>query len=610
VPFLFNILFTLVSHGVGSAFQRTLIFNHPDAQADPWLWSFIHAVGVLIASVGMLLFWKITEESQQEKDALARRLAQTEIGRRQFTSDLLVNLARRNQGMLYRQLDIINQLEESERDPDALAELFKLDHLATRIRRNAESLLVLSGEQPTRTWSEPVPLRDVLRAAVAETEDLERVVIAVDEHLAVSGHTVTDLTHLVAELAENAVRYSPPDTSVTIRTRPDRTTPGGQVLTVEDWGVGMPPDDLAAANELLSEPPEVDLSVSQRLGFHVVARLAARHDIRVSLTPTPGSGVTAVVVLPPEMFATTPATFAGALPTRQPAQHVLVPDRAAWTGPTRSAPDVRRTGHRANGHANGHGPAVVPAPRPSTGALARAVIDGQMPPRPEAAAAASAGHGFGPDWSGWWAGPAAERGAAGRGPERAAPPPAQPSPPPRPDPGASGARPRAPCASASRRRTSCPSCASRPPARRAQPVPTRDPRTPPRPPPRCRGTRRAARRPRPRPRTATTGRGGGRDRDIARLARGRVRPAHPWRGAGRRRLGRRAAARDDARDARRAGRPALRGRVRAGEPRPRHRPPARFRTGQPDDPRTGRGLPVRHRDQPGRHSRRARRAAL
>ncbi|OLT13830.1 hypothetical protein BJF78_20975 [Pseudonocardia sp. CNS-139] len=134
VPFLFNILFTVVSHGFGSAFQQTLIFNHPAAQQNPWLWSVLHAVGVLFASVGMLLFWRITEESQQEKDSLARQLAQTEIGRRQFTSDLLVNLARRNQSMLYRQLDIINQLEESERDPDALAELFKLDHLATRIR--------------------------------------------------------------------------------------------------------------------------------------------------------------------------------------------------------------------------------------------------------------------------------------------------------------------------------------------------------------------------------------------------------------------------------------------------------------------------------------------
>ncbi len=106
--------------------------------------------------------------------------------------------------MLYRQLDIINQLEEKESDPDALAELFRLDHLASRVRRNAESLLVLSGEQPTRVWSAPGPLRDVVRAAIAETEDLERVVFAIDEKLAVTGHTVTDLTHLIAELTENA----------------------------------------------------------------------------------------------------------------------------------------------------------------------------------------------------------------------------------------------------------------------------------------------------------------------------------------------------------------------------------------------------------------------
>ena len=138
----------------------------------------------------MVLFWRVTEESQEEKDRLSLTSCRdTEIGRRQFTSDLLANLARRNQSLLYRQLDIINQLEESEEDPDALAELFRLDHLATRVRRNAENLLVLSGEQPPRTWSEPVPLRDVLRAAIAETEDLYRVVIVVDEQT--GGHPGT-----------------------------------------------------------------------------------------------------------------------------------------------------------------------------------------------------------------------------------------------------------------------------------------------------------------------------------------------------------------------------------------------------------------------------------
>jgi signal transduction histidine kinase len=306
VPFLFNVVFTVASHGVGSAWQQTLIFNHTPAQANPWLWSLIHGVAVLVACVGMALFWRVTEDSQREKDVLAQQLADAEINRRQFASDLLVNLARRNQSMLYRQLEIINQLEESEQDPDALAELFKLDHLATRVQRNAESLLVLSGEQPARVWREPVALRDVVRAAIAETEDFERVSVLIDDRPAIAGHSVTDVTHLIAELTENAVRFSPPDTLVRIRMRPDRHCPGGQLLVVEDWGVGMPAADLAAANTILSEAVDVDLSVAQRLGFHVVARLSARHRIRVTISPTPGSGTTAVVALPAELFEGNP----------------------------------------------------------------------------------------------------------------------------------------------------------------------------------------------------------------------------------------------------------------------------------------------------------------
>jgi signal transduction histidine kinase len=302
VPFLFNVLFTVISHGVGSVWQQTLIFNHVPAQANPWLWSLIHGVAVLLACVGMALFWRVTEDSQREKDALQHQLAEAEINRRQFASDLLVNLARRNQSMLYRQMEIINQLEELEQDPDALAELFKLDHLATRVQRNAESLLVLSGEQPARVWREPVTLRDVVRAAIAETEDFERVSVLIDDRPAIAGHTVTDVTHLIAELTENAVRFSPPDSLVRIRMRPDRQHPGGELLVIEDWGVGMTADDLAAANTILSEAIDVDLSVAQRLGFHVVARLSARHGIRVSLSPTPGSGTTAVVALPVELF--------------------------------------------------------------------------------------------------------------------------------------------------------------------------------------------------------------------------------------------------------------------------------------------------------------------
>jgi signal transduction histidine kinase len=311
VPFLWNIVFTVFSHGIGSVLNTHMIFNHMAGQTSPWLWSVIHGVAVLAACVGMVLFWRVTEDEQRQREALAKQLADAELSqrlsdaehdRRRFTSELLVNLARRNQGMLYRQLDIINQLEEKEQDPDALAELFRLDHLATRVRRNAESLLVLSDDQPARVWSGPVAMHEIVQAAIAETEHLDRVVFNVDEQLAVVGHAVADLTHLLAELIENAVRFSPPEANVTIRTRPYLRAAGAQLLTIEDWGVGMPPADLAAANELLRHRGELEVSV-ERLGFHVVSRLARRHDIEVSLTPTPGCGITAVVMLPARLFA-------------------------------------------------------------------------------------------------------------------------------------------------------------------------------------------------------------------------------------------------------------------------------------------------------------------
>ncbi len=366
-PLLFNIVFTVISHGIGSAWQQSLIFDHPAGQSNPWLWSAIHGVAVLLACAGMIIFWRFTEDAQREKDTLARRLADSEINRRQFTSDLLTNLARRNQSLLHRQLEIINQLEESERDPDALADLFALDHIATRVRRNAENLLVLSGEQPPRTWSDPVPLRDVLRAAIAETENLERVVFVVDEQSAVVGHTVIDLTHLLAELTENAVRFSPPDATVTVRSRPDRGRPGGRLITIEDWGVGIPAEQLEEANALLATPPDVDLSVSQRLGFHVVARLAARHGIKVALSVTPGSGTTALVSLPPSLFA--PLHLSAAMATSGFATAGVA---AAPASPFRQGADQRLTRRAAA--------RVEDRTAPET-------------PRPVADP---------PDWSGWW----------------------------------------------------------------------------------------------------------------------------------------------------------------------------------------------------------------
>ena len=397
VPFLWNVAFTTISHGIGTIWLGGQIFNHPAAQAHPWLWSFVHGVAVLFACIGMVIFWRVTEDEQTKKEELGRQLitADAEIGRRKFTSEMLVNLARRNQSMLYRQLDIINELENREQDPDALADLFRLDHLATRVRRNAESLLVLAGQQAPRTWSEPVPLRDVIRAAIAETEDLDRVVFAVDDRIAVSGTAIADLTHLLAELTENAVRFSPPATAVTIRVRPNRRDEGGHLLTVEDWGVGMPADDLAEANQLLAHPGDLDLAVAQRLGFHVVARLAARHRIAVSLTATPGSGITAVAVLPASLFTqTAPPGAIAPLPgaTAFDARQTNAADRF---GP--SVVDVQdHSGHRQVG--------------PNSGTPSNVA---SMPPGP---AFPQDNGPTGPDgrWRGWWS-PETQAAADGPG---------------------------------------------------------------------------------------------------------------------------------------------------------------------------------------------------
>ena len=403
VPFLWNIVFTVLSHGLGSLLGQNLIFSHPAGQTSPWVWSAIHGVAVLAACIGVVVFWETTEREQQKALNLTRQLADAEITQRRFTSDLLVNLARRNQIMLYRQLDIINQLEEQERDPDALAELFRLDHLATRIRRNAESLLVLSGEEPTRVWGQPVPLLDVVRAAIAETEELNRLVFTVDERLAVRGRTVTDLTHLLAELMENAVRFSPPESSVTVRTRPYLQAPGAHVLTVEDWGVGMGSAALAAANDLLAHPREVDLSVSKQLGLHVVARLGQRHGIQVSLMPTPGCGITAAVVLPAELFAESSPS-----PAAAPTSYHAMPDMHAV---------------RVNGA--GAAPAAVPITDATSVPLAMrppGATSPQPPPWPST-------NGSGDDdthLAGWWEPVPQDAEATGWGPvaEAPTPPPA------------------------------------------------------------------------------------------------------------------------------------------------------------------------------------------
>jgi signal transduction histidine kinase len=214
---------------------------------------------------------------------------------RDGVSQVFRNLAWRSQALLHRQLALLDRMERRTNDPSALEELFKLDHLTTRMRRHAEGLIILSGETPGRGWRNPVPVVDVLRAAVAEVEDYTRVNVLTRSADALIGTAVADVIHLLAELIENATTNSPRSTEVTVRAE---RVAHGIVVEVEDRGLGMSDEEIAAANQRLADPPEFDLADSDKLGFFVIARLAARHGIKITLRPSPYGGLAAIVLLP------------------------------------------------------------------------------------------------------------------------------------------------------------------------------------------------------------------------------------------------------------------------------------------------------------------------
>jgi len=212
-----------------------------------------------------------------------------------------VNLSRRSQSLVERQIRLIDDLEQGEQDSERLANLFQMDHLATRMRRNSENLLVLAGHEVSRRWSGPVGLVDVLRAAVSEIEQYERVSLTVQPGIAVRGQAVNDVVHLLAELAENATSFSAAQTPVAVSGH--LLNSGGVLLDITDQGVGMGAEEMAHANWRLDNPPVVDVAVSRRMGLFVVARLAARHGIRVRLRPASMGGLTALVWLPDEVIS-------------------------------------------------------------------------------------------------------------------------------------------------------------------------------------------------------------------------------------------------------------------------------------------------------------------
>ncbi|MEO3854948.1 nitrate- and nitrite sensing domain-containing protein [Acrocarpospora sp. B8E8] len=248
-------------------------------------------------------------------EAVRASVGQAEL--RRSVGQVFLNLARRSQSLLHRQLSLLEVMEHREEEPETLEDLFRLDHLSTRMRRHAENLIILSGSAPSRRWREPVPIFDLVRGSVTEVEDYTRVTVHEMRHApTVVGTAVTDLMHLVAELIENATVFSPPGTRVFVR---GEIAANGYAIEIEDRGLGLEPAKLEALNRRLAEPPEFDLADSERLGLFVVARLAARHGVKVVLRPSPYDGVTAIVMIPPSMLAAADER-AGTMPTR-PVRH-------------------------------------------------------------------------------------------------------------------------------------------------------------------------------------------------------------------------------------------------------------------------------------------------
>ena len=264
--------------------------------------------------------WAGADSASAEVEAVAAALlsmqrtasaaAAAEAGVRNGLRQILASLGKRNQSLLHRQLRIIDTLEQQAESPSALGELFALDHLTTRMRRHAESLSIISGAAPARSWSGPVPVIDVIRSAVSEIEDYRRVTTATDATETVIAAAVTDVIHLLAELIENATLFSPSTTRVEVRAE---RVANGFAIEVEDRGLGMEPGQLTAINEQLADPPDFDVADADRLGLFVTGRLAARHAIQVSLAPSAYRGIKAIVLLPETIVITPPDSGAADL---------------------------------------------------------------------------------------------------------------------------------------------------------------------------------------------------------------------------------------------------------------------------------------------------------
>jgi signal transduction histidine kinase len=256
---------------------------------------------------------------------------------RRNVNSMFINLARRSQVLVERQLELLDELEREEGDPDQLNNLFKLDHLAARMRRNDESLLILAGTESSRRWKQPAPMSTVMLAAVAEIEHYQRVRPDGGDQIYVVGHAIADLVHLLAELLENATAFSPPETVVTMTGR--RAAGETALIEIADQGLGMSPGALDEANELLASPQAADVAASERMGLFVVSHLAARLGVRVQLQAV-RRGLVAAVWLPEAMLAPAPPDE-----VRQPSVRPMLAAAAAATTPFVRPVDAAGTGN-------------------------------------------------------------------------------------------------------------------------------------------------------------------------------------------------------------------------------------------------------------------------
>ncbi|MFJ8016296.1 ATP-binding protein [Streptomyces sp. NPDC096339] len=377
-------------------------------------------------------FWLLSQELRGAREhahttlvRLAGPVAPSDSDRK---VEVFVNLARRLQSLVHREISLLDDLEDTVEDPDLLKELFHVDHLATRIRRHAENLAVLGGAASRRQWTRPIDLSEVLRSSVAEVEQYTRVKVVPPAGGSVRGHAVADVVHLLAELVENATVFSAPDTDVVVRA--ERVT-AGIAVEVEDRGLGMPAEEQHRMNALLGDPDQISvrhLLADGRIGLYVVSALARRHGIAVELKSNIYGGVLAVLVLPKELLG---APDAAPLPHLEPARVPTPPQR-----PSASPHPARAPGLSA-ANASATGPLATPAPGAARGEVLGAGLDlgsgpgagpgagpggapagGAVVPAPRAESTAGPAHRGGPRG----AGASTTTGAAGADAQAAPPP--------------------------------------------------------------------------------------------------------------------------------------------------------------------------------------------